>query len=369
MNFVSVGFIVWFVLFVSVSWLSANKYRPYILVAFGLLFVLFKVPLAGAILLVESLLCYYISRKSRPIKWTLVVVTISVIFIAFLLCKYFASKGKIVLPLGISYFTFRLIHYIQESYRKRLRDHSLIEFLAYMTFFPTYLVGPINPFPEFLNNLRRREWDGSRFSYGLERVVYGYAQLIILGNFIVNYLLKNWIIVHLSTDNKFLGLVVHSVQLWLDLYIRFSAYSSIAIGIAAMSGFTVPENFNYPFLATNIREFWQRWHMSLTNWCREYIFTPLAAITRKPFIAIGATMITIGIWHELSLRYILWGFYHAVGIIVYEKYSKMMKGQIPDNKAIVMFQRISGVALTLVFVILSFPVTTIVNNFLMNLLQ
>jgi alginate O-acetyltransferase complex protein AlgI len=369
MEFVTVAFLVWILLFVVVSWLSVNKYRPYILVAFGLAFVFIKVPLAGVILVTESLLCYYVSYKRKYLQWKSAIVTISIVFIAFLLCKYYASRSLFVLPLGISYFTFRLIHYVQESFKQRLRNHNLIEFIAYMTFFPTYMAGPINLFPEFLNNLRRRKWDNSKFSYGLERIVYGYAQLIILGNFVLNYLLKNWIALNFSEVSNFMGSIIHSVQIWLDLYIRFSAYSSIAIGIAAMTGFTVPENFNYPFLATNIRDFWQRWHMSLTNWCREYIFTPLAAITRKPFIAIGATMITIGIWHELSLRYILWGLYHSVGIIVYEKYSRFVKGKIPDNKAFLMFQKITGIAFTLVFVVMSFPVTSIVNNLLMNLLK
>ena len=368
MDFVSIGFLVWLLLFIIVSWIPGG-YSYYILVVFGLAFVLNSSLLAGAILITESLLCYYVCRYLNSRGWLYLTVSVTLVFTAFLLCKFLASENVFVFPLGISYFTFRLIHYNLESYKQKLRDHSFIEFLAYMTFFPTYLVGPINLFPEFLQNLRRRKWNSSQFSYGLERLVYGYAQLVIIGNYLIDHLMQNWMFINNTSDQSYSHLFVKSLHSWLDLYIRFSAYSSIAIGISAMVGFNVPENFNYPFVATNIREYWQRWHMSLTNWCREYIFVSIAAITRKPFLAIGVTMITIGVWHEISLRYVLWGLYHAIGIIVYERYSKFIQGKIPTNKAFVMVKKKLGVAITLVFVIMSFPIITIVDNFIMRLIK
>lgn len=369
MSFVSLDFLGWIFLFLLASRITAPKYASYILVFFGLAFIFYTAPLAAILLSGEALLCYYAVRMRIPAKGTVTLVSVSLVFGAFLLFKTLNLKGSLILPLGISYFTFRLIHYVEEGYRQRLRDHQLIEFLAYMTFFPTYLAGPINLFPGFLQNLRRRTWNAPQFSGGLERIVYGYAQLVVLGNYGVNYLLKNGLSESLSASQGFGPLVIQSFYLWLDLYIRFSAYSSIAIGIAAAAGFTVPENFNFPLLATNIREFWNRWHISLTSWCREYIFIPVAAITRKPFIAIGATMITIGIWHELSLRYILWGVYHALGITVYENFSRLTKGQSPRNKILHIAGNAVGVALTLAFVILSFPVTTLVNSFIIELFK
>jgi alginate O-acetyltransferase complex protein AlgI len=369
MDFASLAFIGWISLLVIGSWILPNRFLPYFLIAVGLAIVVHISPIAGIILIAESAICFYVSQKGIRRRGTVGLISISFVFIAFLMCKYFASKNQIALPLGISYFTFRLIHYVQESTKNRLREHRLEEFLAYMTFFPTYLVGPINLFPEFLLNLRRRRWDYQQFFSGLERVVYGFAQLIIIGNFLISHLLKDWIAVHTPDNVHFSSLIIHSVHLWLDLYIRFSAYSSIAIGISAMAGFSIPENFNFPFLASDIREFWQRWHMSLTNWCREYIFVPVAALTRKPFLAIGVTMITIGIWHELSLRYVLWGFYHATGIVLFEKFSKLTVGITADNKSTKMARKVVGTVLTLVFVILSFPITTLINNILMEIFK
>ncbi len=369
MEFVSLTYFIWLFAFLTIVWISSHKYSPYILTAFGLAFVFSQAPYAGLVLIVETLLCYLVIHKIKKTRWVFAIALIVIIFGSFLLFKYFSGSGLILLPLGISYFTFRLLAYVQGSYRNNIRPHSLIEFLAYMSFFPTYLIGPINLFPEFLRNIRRRKWDTAAFSKGLERVFYGYAQLIILGNYVVNTLVKGRVNELLSHSGHVESLFLESAHMWLDLYIRFSAYSSIAIGISAMAGFKVPENFNYPFLATNIREFWYRWHMSLTDWCREYIFVPVAAVTRKPYIAIAATMITIGIWHELSIRYVLWGLYHSVGIIIYEKWSAFIKDKLPSS---ILFRRIHafiGILITIIFVVASFPVTTLIVDFINTFLS
>ena len=367
MEFVSIIYFGWLLVFLLVVWISAYKYSPYILTAFSAAFIFTTAPLAGTILFTESLLSYLIIKQSKLRSWKYTILLIIIILSAFLSFKYYAINNSFLLPLGISYFTFRLIHYIQDSHRNNIREHSLIEFLAYMTFFPTYLVGPINLFPEFLMNLRRRAWDSNKFSKGLERFFYGYVVLIIFDNYFVNHVIRDWVSIQNSHSGNTGALILQSAYMWLDLYVRFSAYSSIAIGVSAMAGFQIPENFNYPFLATNIREFWQRWHISLTGWCREYIFIPIAAVTRKPFVAIGATMITIGVWHELSIRYILWGLYHSVGIIIYQKWSLYINDKLPTSQLFQECYSIAGIITTIAFVVLSFPVTTIVTSFINSL--
>ncbi len=368
MEFVSVAFFCWVFSFIALVWIIPDKYTQYLLPAFGITFIFIIAPIAGAILMAESFICYYAVKQHRKPQWIYAILSISIVFSAFLVCKYLALKNSFLFPLGIAYFTFRLIHYVQEEYKNSLREHSFAEFMAYITFLPTYLIGPINLFPEFIRDLRRRRWDVMKFSYGIERMIYGYAQLVI-GNFLINFLLRNWISENIVTTNTFITQFVFSVRFWLDLYVRFSAYTSIVIGISGMAGFNVPENFNYPFFATNIREFWQRWHMSLTNWCREYIYKPLAAITRNPFLSIGATMITIGIWHELSFRYILWGLYHSLGIIIYEKYSSLLTGKLAQNKIYMAVSKPAGVCLTIIFVILSIPISSLVNTIIINYLK
>ena len=369
MDFVSVTYLIWLVIFLSLVWVSTHKYSPYILAAFGVAFIFTQAPYAGLVLLTETLMVYFVMHRVRRATWIYAMLLVIVIFTAFLLCKFYAERGLILLPLGISYFTFRLIAYVQESHRKNIRQHSLIEFLAYMTFFPTYLIGPINLFPDFLQDIRRRSWSTAMFSKGLERMFYGYAQLIILGNFLVNGVVKDWLIMITRHTGYVETLFLESALLWLDLYVRFSAYSSIAIGISAMAGFRVPENFRYPFFARNIREFWHRWHISLTDWCRHYIFAPVAAVTRRPYLAIGATMITIGIWHELSIRYILWGLYHSVGIIIYEKWAAFVKDKLPQSRLFQRLYALAGILLTIIFVVSSFPVTTLIVKLLNTIIS
>ncbi|MFH1156948.1 MAG: MBOAT family O-acyltransferase [Pseudomonadota bacterium] len=369
MEFASLDYISWLVLFQILAWAGGGRLLPWFLCATGLSFVMISAPLSGGILLLQALAGYWFASTGRAGRGRHALLFISGITAVFLAFKYRSSGGGIALPLGISYYTFRLIHYIQERYRMTLRKHTLVEFLAYMTFLPTLLIGPINRFPEFLTDMKRRAWSTARFSRGLERVFYGYAQLIILGNFLVNHVAKTWLTYPASRDD-FMGLVFQSMHMWLDLYVRFSAYSSIAIGVSLMAGFHIQENFNAPFLAITIKDFWQRWHISLTQWCRDYIFIPVAAITRMPHVAMAASMIAIGVWHELSLRYILWGLYHTAGIILHGKWSalrirKGWQGGAWSGRAVSM----AGTATTLVFVVLSFPVTRVLNEIVKGFFQ
>ena len=121
----------------------------------------------------------------------------------------------------------------------------------------------------------------------------------------------------------FLQAYLNSVVSWANLYLQFSGYSDIAIGVAALAGFEIMENFKFPFLAKNINDFWSRWHISLTSWCREYVFQPSVSFTRKPLLSVALTMVILGLWHEISLRYILWGLYHAIGIALWHQYQKI----------------------------------------------
>ena len=373
MEFVSLDYLAWLILFQILVWTVGNRMLPWCLCGVGFSFVIITAPLSGTILLVQALISYWFTETGRAGRGRyalLLIAGVSSIFLAF---KYRTSTSGLALPLGISYYTFRLIHYIQERFRNNIRKHTMIEFLAYISFLPTLLIGPINRFPEFLTDVRRRTWNTARFSRGLERVFYGYAQLIILGNFVVNHVVRDWLINPARPDD-FMSLVFQSMHMWLDLYVRFSAYSSIAIGVSLMAGFHVPENFNYPFLATNIKFFWQRWHMSLTQWCRDYIFVPVSSVTRRPYFAIALTMVVIGVWHELSLRYILWGLYHTAGIIVQGKWSaiRIRRGPVMGGWAGRVTCQVSygvSVGVTLVFVVLSFPITHVLNDMLKGLFQ
>ena len=143
-----------------------------------------------------------------------------------------------------------------------------------------------------------------------------------------------------------------------NIYFQFAGYSSVAIGFALLLGFRIIENFDHPFLRPNISAFWRCWHISLSSWCRDYVYMPVAASTRSVALGAVASMVVIGLWHEISLRYLAWGLYHAGGILVWQGFQRV-KRRLPRTRA--QWARLAAtaaaVALTFNFVMLSFAIT------------
>jgi D-alanyl-lipoteichoic acid acyltransferase DltB (MBOAT superfamily) len=139
----------------------------------------------------------------------------------------------------------------------------------------------------------------------------------------------------------------------------FPGYSDVAIGFALMLGLRVGENFNYPFFARSINEFWQRWHISLSMWCKDYVYMPVLSLGRSPLGAILFSMLAIALWHEFSLRYVAWGIYHALGIAVWHLFQRVKPAWLKEGMDGLKRQAVAGVSifLTLNFVILSFALT------------
>lgn len=154
---------------------------------------------------------------------------------------------------------------------------------------------------------------------------------------------------------------------WLDLYVAFSGASDLAIGYALAMGFRIQENFRFPFLARSIPDFWRRWHMSLTFWCRDYVYAPIAAATRRPVLGITLAMAVIGLWHEFSLRYLLWGLYHGAGILLTHRLAALARPWLPEEGRVARALRPVGTAATLLFVVSSFAVTNRLDGALWTL--
>jgi D-alanyl-lipoteichoic acid acyltransferase DltB (MBOAT superfamily) len=155
------------------------------------------------------------------------------------------------------------------------------------------------------------------------------------------------------------GVYVSMVKSGLELYLQFSGYSDIAIGFAMLLGFRIMENFNFPFLAKNISDFWQRWHISLTSWCREYVYMGTVAVTRNPALGAVASMLVMGLWHECSLRYIAWGVFQGLGIAVWQKFQDV-KPRLPtiQNPAAKIVLRVLSTLLTVHWVLLGILLVT-----------
>lgn len=231
---------------------------------------------------------------------------------------------NVAIPLGLSYSVFRVLHYIIERSRNNLPEHGLADFVAYVFFLPTILIGPINRFPQYFKDRCESTWRAEHISGGLERIVIGYFKVTVIGNTLLSGGAAQWAEVA-GEQSAALGYYLAAVVASLNLYVQFSGYSDVAIGFALMLGYRVMENFRFPFLQTNIADFWRCWHISLTSWSREYIFMSVLSITRQPYVAVLCSLLFIGIWHEISLRYIAWGLYHGVGIIAYMQWRKFRR--------------------------------------------
>ena len=297
------------------SWGLPRKFQLDGIALVGNLFLLAFSPAAAIALLASSLLVFQVADRRKSVgKW--IFAGVAYCGIQFLLIRYLQQHGpwdyfKTLSVLGISYFTCRNIHYLIEAYRGNIQS-NIRYFWWYQSFLPVMVTGPINRYPDFVREIQRRRRDPLRSSSAIERIIYGYGKVVIVGNYLINTKINNQLelLESQSIFYKWLGAAAD----WAYLFAQFSGWSDIAIGFALLMGIKINENFNRPFLARNLIDFWQRWHISLSLWCKDYVFTPVMAISRNPFFAVIAAMLAMGIWHALSAHYIMWGIYHGTGI-------------------------------------------------------
>jgi alginate O-acetyltransferase complex protein AlgI len=341
------------------AWVLPRKAQPWGIALCTAVFLAFFSWTSLLILTGTSLSVFFLLKRNRVHGAALLcaVGVISAIFVWFKLKGTTTGGMAVVFPLGLSYYSFRQIHYIFESYKCKLAEHALSDYLCWLFFLPTLHVGPIHRFPEFLRDLRRRRWDTAALSNGLERILYGYAKIVIVSNFLIAKQF-NLLVIQYNNTHPNLAEYLRALSRWMNLYFQFSGYSDIAIGFSLVMGFRIMENFNFPFLAQNIAEYWQRWHISLSSWCRDYVYTPLASVTRKPGLAVLAAMVILGIWHEFSGLYVLWGLYNGVAIVLWHKFQTVKKA-LPSwkNRWWRLSMRSVAVLVTFHFVLTSFAVT------------
>lgn len=236
--------------------------------------------------------------------------------------------------LGFSYIAFRLIHVLRDHQSGRLPSMGFQSFLLYVFFFPALSAGPIDRAERFLKDLRqeRKNSQWTLWWQGGARIVRGLFQKYILADSLA--------LVALNASH--INLVQSSIWLWVLLYLYsfriyfdFSGYTDIAIGIGALSGIRLPENFNQPYRQADLGAFWNRWHITLAQWFRAYVFNPLTRGLRKGTLAgspwliilIGqlATMILIGLWHGITWNFFIWGLWHAVGLFIHNRWTEAQR--------------------------------------------
>lgn len=323
--------------------LTTQKIRPWILCISGsLFFVYFSYTQLGgaigaaclAIFLWES----WISRFYKPGSWFCWVgVAQTVLWLVVFKYRNFltglwwpvADKNPLYwkdafLPLGISFFTFEFLHYAVDRYKNKTVKGSVGEYLAFILFFPTMVAGPIKRYQDFLPKLRSVscEWvmDWHR---GVTRILAGLAKKFAIADALTAYTNHlNW--ADISVANRAilpLWLLAYGIKIYTD----FSAYSDIAIGSARLFGIRVPENFDWPYLRTNIADFWRHWHMSLTSWLMDYIFIPLGGSrvrSGRVYANVLVTMLVSGLWHGAGVNFIVWGMWHGILLVIHRAWRR-----------------------------------------------
>jgi alginate O-acetyltransferase complex protein AlgI len=329
MSVVSIAWPVWMLTAVTGQWLLPHNLARLWLIALAAAFLTLYSPASAAILVTFTLATYHLAQARQQLGAKILIVGGVIVAVlgwykARIAADMAAGTLGLAIPLGLSYYALRCIHYLVERYKGGLPAHDFIDFVSYLFFLPTLIAGPIHRFQEFQRDQRRLRWDSEKFSEGLERILYGYVKVTFLANFLISNRLACFVDA-LDQDHAALAAYLTMLRQGLNGYLQFAGYSDIAIGCALLLGYRVMENFRWPLLQKNISDFWKAWHISLSSWCREYVYMLVVSFARRPALGVLATMLVIGLWHEASFRYIAWGAYNGLGIVAWQQFQAVKR--------------------------------------------
>jgi D-alanyl-lipoteichoic acid acyltransferase DltB (MBOAT superfamily) len=275
---------------------------------------------------------------------------------------------KLIIPLGISFFTFRLISYIYDVEKNKIPVcKDPLVFLNYVSFFPSLLSGPIDKAKLLIPQLEKeRTFNYQTGKEAVSHILWGLFKKIIIADNCANY--ANVVFDNYNIDLSGFQVLVAAFFYTIQIYADFSGYSDMAIGFAKLLGFNITKNFNFPYFAQNIADFWRRWHMSLTAWLTEYVFTPLSISFRDygKFglgLAIVINFTICGLWHGASWNYILFGFIHGLYFIpMIYKGTMNKKNKFDKNKILPTPKELLNISKTFILVMITFILFRIENT-------
>lgn len=385
MLFNSFTYLIFLPIIVALHWLVPARYRTWLLLIASYLFYMNWIPVYGLLILCLTLVNYGFGlaiAKAEKKKKLILVLGLCFNLCALCFFKYagFIAENiwlaisygnqflhsltphmeisqldkpvvNVLLPLGISFFTFEFIHYIVDVYKGSPPISNLKNFALFAAFFPSQIAGPIKRYQDFMAQLARplsfRQTD---FRGGIFLILQGLYKKVVLGDNLG--LLANYGFTHTSTLGRFdtwIAVVGFTFQIFFD----FAGYTDIGRGSALLLGYKVPENFNWPFAAANLSDFWRRWHMSLSTWLRDYLFIPMGG-SRVPSWLVRRnlliTMILGGLWHGAAWHYVLWGAFHGLGLVITKDWQEFVsKFKLLSNWRQTKVWHYSGVAYTFLF--------------------
>lgn len=350
MLFSSISFLYYFLPLVLISFFVApKKYKNIILLIFSLFFYFYGEGKLTIVLILSCTINYFIAilidrnnKESKRKFWLVIGLIVNLSLLIYF--KYFnffleninhllnvnIAYLKVVMPLGISFFTFQALSYLVDVYRKEVKaDLNIINLTTYITLFPQLVAGPIVRYQTIKKELINKDISYENISYGINRFIIGLSKKVLLANNLglLVSLLK-------ETPDSTLSMWLISISFTLQIYFDFSGYSDMAIGLGRIFGFKFLENFNYPYISKSITDFWKRWHISLSSFLKDYVYIPLGgnrcSKSRWIFNIVTVWFLT-GFWHGAQWNFILWGLYFAI-ILLVEKF--FIKDFIENKKII-----------------------------------
>ena len=332
MVFTSINFLYYFLPTVLILYfIVPKKYKNLLLLISSLLFYFYGEPKYIILIIIEIVLAYFEARLIEKYKSKEIFI-FSIFIHVLLLCifKYTnflitningifntnISLLNIVLPIGISFYTFQIISYLVDVYKEKVKaQKNFISLATYVSLFPQLIAGPIVRYETINDELDNIKQTFNDFSSGISRFIIGLSKKVLIAN-VLGELCNIFI---LSNEKTVLFYWIYGISYSLQIYFDFSAYSDMAIGLGRMFGFHFMENFDYPYISKSITEFWRRWHISLSSWFKDYVYIPLGGSREGTFKLIRNILIVwllTGLWHGSEWTFILWGMFIGILLVI-----------------------------------------------------
>ena len=348
MLFTSIPFLYYFLPIVLILYfITPKKYRNIILLLSSLIFYAYGEPKYVYLMILEIIIAYFgaILIDKYPHNKEIILTVSLIIHISLLsifkytnfiimninaIFKTNVSLLNIIMPIGISFYTFQIISYLIDVYRKEVSPQKNILSLAtYISLFPQLIAGPIVRYKDINHDLEERTITFEKTSYGFHRFIIGLSKKIIIANTLGELATILGTNVEVSIVSSWLKAISYMLQIYFD----FSAYSDMAIGLGSIFGFHFLENFDYPYTSKSITEFWRRWHISLGSWFKDYVYIPLGGSRKGTIILIRNILIVwflTGFWHGASWNFIIWGLYFGIILLLEKIFLKKYLEKIPS---------------------------------------
>ena len=343
MVFSSIIFLLYFLpIFLVLYFIFPTRWKNEVALAGSCFFYAWGAPEFFFVVLTSLILDFYLvhlfsnskGRLRKQLFWAAIILNVLMLLLAKYL-NFFVGNinellnifgGKtfswknILLPIGVSFITFQKLSYVIDCYREKVKPlERLRDYMLYILLFPQLIAGPIVRFNEVATQLiNRSNQDNIDYKIsGLFRFIIGLSKKVLIANVLGGVVDEIFTLpVHeLNTGVAWLGIVAYSLQIYFD----FSGYSDMAIGLAKMMGFRFPENFNFPYISQSITEFWRRWHITLSNWMRDYLYIPLGGnrvSTGRLYLNLSVVFLISGFWHGAAWSFIFWGGFHGLFLIL-----------------------------------------------------